>query len=94
MKDLNFVKGSLVTVVSKATMCLSSLFISIYVARILGPEAKGMYYLLVQMVSIVVLFGMFGIDNSVIYFLGRQRMPQSELYTHLAFLTILSSTTF
>lgn len=75
-------------------MFFSSLFISIYVARILGPEAKGMYYLLIQMVSIVVLFGMFGIDNSAIYFLGRQKMPQAELYSHILFLTIVSSAAF
>lgn len=86
---MNFVKGSLFTVISKAIMFLSSLFISIYIARILGPEAKGMYYILVQLVSIVILFGMFGIDNSAVYFLGRQRMHQAELCGHLFILTIL-----
>lgn len=91
---MNFVKGSLFTVISKAIMFFSSLFISIYVARILGPEAKGMYYLLVQMVSIVALLGMFGITNSAVYFLGKEKESRSELYGHFLFLTILSSAIF
>lgn len=72
-------------------MFLSSLFISVYVARILGPEAKGTYYLLVQLVAIIVLCGMFGIDNSAIYFLGKNRMPKAELSANILFLTLLSS---
>ncbi|MDP3732560.1 MAG: oligosaccharide flippase family protein [Candidatus Omnitrophota bacterium] len=93
-EDLNFVKGSVFTIISKGIMFLFSLFISIYVARILGPEAKGMYYILVQLVSIVVLFGMLGINNSAVYFLGKKNMPQAELVTHILFLTILSSIVF
>lgn len=91
---MNFIKGSIFTIISKAMMFISSLFISIYVARILGPEAKGMYYLLVQLVSIVVLFGMFGIDNSAIYFLGKQRISQPTLFSNILFLTLLSSVIF
>lgn len=75
-------------------MFSSSLFISIYVARILGPEAKGAYYLLVQMVSIAALFSMFGITNSAVYFVGKEKESRPELYGHFLFLTLLSSTFF
>ena len=91
---MNFVKGSLFTIVSKAIMFFSSLFISIYIARILGPEAKGMYYILVQVVSIVVLLAMSGITSAAVYFAGKQSMPEEELCTQLFFLTILSGVLF
>lgn len=70
-------------------MFVSSLIISIYIARVLGPEAKGMYYLLVQMAALAALFGMLGINNAVIYFSGRERMGRSELFTHVLFLTLI-----
>jgi len=53
-----------------------------------------MYYLLVQLVSIVVLLGMFGINNSAVYFSGKQRISQAELTTHLLFLAVFSSAIF
>ena len=53
-----------------------------------------MYYLLVQFVSIAVLFGMFGVNNSAVYFLGKKRMPQQELYGQIFLLAIFSSFAF
>jgi len=64
------------------------------VARILGPEARGMYYLLVQIVSIAVLLSMFGITNSAVYFVGKERESRGELYGYFLFLAVLSSTVF
>lgn len=91
---MNFAKGSLITIVSKAVIFFSSLFISIYIARILGPQAKGTYYLLVQMVSIIVLSGMFGITNSAVYLTGKDEKSRPVLSGNLLFLTFLTSLIF
>lgn len=87
---MNFVKVNILTLFSKMICLFSGLFISIYIARVLGPAIKGTYYLLVQTVMILSVIALFGIDNAVIYFLGRKRY----LREHITILSNLMSLIF
>ena len=68
---MTFFKTNIITLLSKLVCLASALFISIYIARFLGPSAKGIYYLLVQIVSILATISLFGIDSASIYHLGK-----------------------
>jgi len=68
---MTFFKTNLITFISKFVCLCATLFISIYIARFLGPSAKGVYYLLVQIVSILATISLFGIDTAAIYHLGK-----------------------
>ncbi len=68
---MNFTKSSLNTLGTAIINNIAMIGVSVYVARMLGPQAKGTYSLLIQFASIVTLFGMFGINNSIVYFLGK-----------------------
>lgn len=68
---MTFLKTNIITVISKIICMLFAMFISIYIARFLGPAAKGAYYLLIQVVSIIATVSLFGIDSSAIYYLGK-----------------------
>ncbi len=87
---MNFVKINILTLFSKIICLVSGLFISIYIARVLGPAIKGTYYLLVQTVMILSVIALFGIDNAVIYFLGRKKY----LREHIAILSNFMSLIF
>ena len=68
---MTFLKTNIITLVSKVLCLALSLFVSIYIARFLGPFAKGAYYLLVQIVSIAATLSLVGIDTASIYHLGK-----------------------
>jgi len=68
---MTFLKTNIITLLSKALCLISSMVISIYIARFLGPGAKGTYYIFVQLVSILATAALLGLDYSVIYYLGK-----------------------
>lgn len=77
---MTFVKTSLLTLFSRVICLGSSLFISIYIARFLGPSAKGVYYLFVQAVSILATISLLGVDTSAIYYLGKGHSARSIVF--------------
>lgn len=85
---MTFLKTNIMTLASKILCLASSMFISIYIARFLGPDAKGTYYILVQLVAILATVALLGLDYSVIYYLGkglyaRRTVLTSNLITFL-----------
>lgn len=86
-----FVKDSVNTTLTKIILFACSIFISIYIARVLGPVAKGTYSLLVNFALIITTIGIFGINSSVLYFLGKQKYSIKSLYSNGLFLLIINS---
>jgi len=74
---MTFLKTNIITIASKIICLAASLFISIYIARFLGPSAKGAYYLLIQTVSILATMSLFGSDAAAIYYLGKRYSSRS-----------------
>ncbi len=68
---MTFFKTNLITLFSKIVCFACTLFISIYIARFIGPSAKGIYYLLMQIVSILGTISIFGVDRAAVYYLGK-----------------------
>jgi len=88
---MNFFKTNVLTLFSKIICLASSLFISIYIARILGPSVKGAYYLLIQTVLILATISLFGIDSAVIYYLGKKRYSGKHIAITSNFITLFAS---
>lgn len=86
-----FVRDSIKTILTKVILFVCLIFISLYIARVLGPVAKGKYSLLVSFVLITVTIGIFGINSSVLYFLGRRKYNIKSLYSNGLFLLIIQS---
>jgi len=86
---MDFLKNSTITFLTRIFVFICAIIISIYIARILGPEAKGIYSLLIQMISISVVIGMCGIDNAIVYYLSKNE-DLKKVYTNLLFYTLLS----
>lgn len=77
---MTFFRTNIITLFSKAVCLGSALFISVYIARFLGPSAKGVYYLFIQVVSIIATVSLLGVDTSAIYYLGKGYSAKSVVY--------------
>ena len=86
-----FVRDSINTILTKVILYVCLIFISLYIARVLGPVAKGTYSLLYSFVLITATVGIFGINSSVLYFLGRRKYNIKSLYSNGLFLLIIQS---
>jgi O-antigen/teichoic acid export membrane protein len=70
----NFVKA----ICSQAVTTPINLFLSVFMARFLGPESNGRYILSLQIVSAVVLIAGLGIETAVTYFVGNFKRNHSS----------------
>lgn len=91
---MNFIQNSLITFVTRISLYLSTLFISIYIARVLGPESKGIYSLLINFSLILVMICLMGINSSSLYFVGSKKYRPQNVYLNgvvcvLTFITAL-----
>jgi O-antigen/teichoic acid export membrane protein len=63
---------------------------SILISRLLGPDLKGVYVVVVTLPGMLVVVGMFGLSNSVNYFAGRGHSVQSLIRAAYLFTAVLS----
>ena len=68
-----------------------SFFISIIIARLLGPEKKGVYSLILFLPGLMTMIFGFGLDASTIYHYGKKEISLSDLIAHNNFLVIILS---
>ena len=64
---------------------LSHLFLiasNVVVTRILGPEHKGIYYLIFQVVIVLSVLVNLGIGIATVYFLGKKRAEPSAILSN------------
>ncbi|MGB9721758.1 MAG: polysaccharide biosynthesis C-terminal domain-containing protein [bacterium] len=76
------------------TICLiAGLISNIVIARLLGPEGKGIITLLSNYVSIAVIIFMLGMSESNVFYLSKGSFSQSDILStdlfHLTFMTIV-----
>lgn len=68
------------------------------IARILGPEGKGTFFLISQMVSIGAVFFAMGIGPSILFFLKKKKLTKNEAITisifYSLFVMLILSLTF
>jgi O-antigen/teichoic acid export membrane protein len=67
-------KNSIGTFISKSAIYVLRFPIGILVARFLGPEGKGLLYLLLTSITICVSLGNLGLGPASTYFIGKDRM--------------------
>lgn len=60
------------------TFCVG-LASSVLIARLLGPEGRGMYVLLLLVPAIALKFSLFGIDAATVYYVGKERYSLQEM---------------
>lgn len=86
---VSFVRNVSITLVAKIIMALVGLATSIILARMLGPDGRGLYALVILSAIIVFRSTHMGIGTGSGYFLGRKRIPYETLAGNWLSLSVL-----
>ena len=87
----NFIKGTAITFTTRILNLLIGIVVSIMLARLLGPEGRGIYALAILIPSFAVIFTNWGITSASVYYLGKKKYPpQLVAGNNIVFNTILS----
>ena len=76
---MKFVKDSLTTIVTQFALTATSMLIGIMTARLLGPEGRGAFTLIRLGNVMLIVIGCLGVQQSIVYFIGKKRFPLSEI---------------
>lgn len=89
MKDINFSKNSLWTFLSDMVIFISGLVYLIVLARVLGPEGKGIHSLILLIPGLIMIFGSFGVESANVYFVGTKKYPLRDVVSNSIILSVL-----
>ncbi|MGQ9628682.1 MAG: oligosaccharide flippase family protein, partial [Anaerolineae bacterium] len=79
MNGGTFARGTTVTLSSGVLSLLIGVGTSVILARVLGPEGKGIYALAALLPSLIVTFGNLGIGPATVYYVARGEFRRQEI---------------
>ena len=79
MSSGKFVRGATITFISGVLNLLLGIGASVILARILGPEGRGIYALATLLPSLIVTFGNLGIGPATVYYVARGEFRRQEI---------------
>lgn len=86
-----FTEDSLITFGTRVFQLILGLGTSIIIARILGPEGRGVYSLAILLPAFLVLFTQFGISFASVFYIGRKKYALKEIFgTNIIFSVLIS----
>lgn len=87
-----FTHNTIFTFISRVLQLCISLIISIIVARILGPEGKGIYSLVILLPTLLITFTQFGIGPASVFYTGKKIYSPKKIFGANIIFSILIST--
>ena len=82
-------RQSVFRLVVQGVMFIGATLTSIVVARLLGPEGRGMYALFSLVPGLVVTFGNIGVGQGILYHLAKKTYAKNEIWTFGLFFCII-----
>ncbi|RKZ06357.1 hypothetical protein DRQ05_04915 [bacterium] len=86
---LSFIRNASITFATRITLFIVGLTSSVLVARLLGPEGKGLLSLVVLTGSVLFTVVNLGVGTGTGYFLGRKKVPLDKLAGNWLSLSVL-----
>jgi len=86
-----FTKNALITFATRALTVAFGVVISIIIARVLGPEGKGIYSLALLLPGLLVTFANLGINQATVFYVAKKSYPAKEILGNNILLTVLIS---
>ncbi len=71
---MRFIKSTLATLIFKAVAMVAGLAVSIVIARVLGPEGRGVYALVMTIIVMSSSLGVFGLLSANTFFVAKNEM--------------------
>ncbi len=85
----SFSKNSLITLLNNLFVFVFGFISMIIISRVLGPEGKGIYSLILLIPGLIMTFGSFGLGSGNVYFVGSKKYSIQEVVSNSLVLTIL-----
>ncbi len=76
---MKFIKDTLITFSTRIIAVILAIVVAIIVARVLGPEGKGAYTLIILVPTLLALLGNLGIGIANVYFGGKKKYSWADL---------------
>jgi O-antigen/teichoic acid export membrane protein len=83
-----FSRNSLITLLTEVLIFVFGFVGLIILARILGPEGKGIYSLVLLIPGIMITFGSFGIESANVYFVGSKKYNIQDVVSNSLILAV------
>lgn len=89
---VGFVKNTIFTLLSRFSQLILGVGASVIIARVLGPEGKGVYSLAVLLPILLITFTQFGVGPATVFYIGQKKYsPKDVLGINIIFSIIISS---
>jgi len=75
-----FTKNTLITFITRVITAIFGIIITIIIARTLGPKGQGIYSLAVLLPTTLLLFTIFGLNVSSIFYIGKKKYSPKEVF--------------
>ena len=75
-----FTKNTLITIATRTLSLIISTMASIIIARILGPEGKGIYALAFVLPSLLFMFAEFGVSGATVYYVAKGKYSPKDIF--------------
>jgi O-antigen/teichoic acid export membrane protein len=79
---MSFLRKATSTFATQIVIVSLGLLVAVLIARVLGPEGKGAYSLLILVPSILISLGHLGIGTGTAYYTGRRAYPASSMVSN------------
>jgi len=86
-----FTKQTLITFAARVVQLIFGIGISIILARVLGPEGRGIFSLAILLPLFLVILSDFGIDSASVYYIGNKKYSPEEIFGANIIFSILIS---
>jgi len=89
MRENSFSKDSLFTFLTNVFVFILGFSTIVIISRVLGPEGKGIYSLILLIPGLIISFASFGIGTANIYFTGNKKYEIKDIVGNSILLSIL-----
>jgi len=86
-----FTENTLITLITRTLQLIFGIGTSIIIARVLGPEGKGVYSLAILLPALLITFTQFGIGRASIFYVGKRKYSLKEVFGANIIFSILIS---
>jgi len=82
MSHINFFKNSIITFFAQIVVIIFGFLSLVIISRVLGPEGRGIYSLILIIPALMIAFGNFGIDSSNVYLTGKNKYKIEDIVSN------------
>jgi O-antigen/teichoic acid export membrane protein len=91
LKISSFTTTTFITFVTRVVTSIISIGISIIIARVLGPEGKGIYSLAILLPGLLVIFTNLGVNPTTVFLIAKKKYPPKMVFGNNIIITLVLS---